>query len=263
MFLVTHNGIIYGEIGRTKRGGTLKHLDIAIVEDNSVERKFLADSIHQWAKDSKCAINLKEYAHAEPLLFRLTQAATFDLFLIDINLSGISGMELAEKLRDVNDKSIIVFTTALRKFIHFGYEVNAYRYLVKPIRYEDLVRVLDYAVDSASNWQKNSFLISTKEKQQRIAFGDIHFIETTKAHWLCLHLKDGTEVFRGNISEICELLPKDRFVRVHRSCIVNLSYVAQIAKGQLTMSDDTILPLSRNYQKEVSMAMISYYGGSL
>jgi two-component system, LytTR family, response regulator len=142
-------------------------------------------------------------------------------------MQQISGLEFA-KLVPMNVK--IIFTTAFKEYAIEAYKVNAFDYLVKPILYEDFMqtcqKVFDHYMqdDTYNPIKRDGFVVVKNESRYtRIPFENILFIESVK-DYVKFHMADGRNIMTlGNLKRLEEKLPREKFRRVHRSFIANLT----------------------------------------
>ena len=167
---------------------------IAICEDNPIHAKILMRMIEKWQeKVSDQVIKTEVFQSAEQFLCSIDEDAqsVFDLAFLDIGLKRMDGMELAKRLREENNHMIIVFTTADALSAPKGYEVEAFRYLVKPLHGDQVEAVLTQVYDKIQmtrNKTKNDALvISYDGESHRIWKQDIYYID------------EGNRIVRTNI----------------------------------------------------------------
>jgi DNA-binding LytR/AlgR family response regulator len=230
-------------------------LSIAIIEDEQPQSDLLKSIASDWANSKSINFSIKCFANAESFLFAY-EDVLFDLLLIDIQMDGISGIELAKKLRQKGDKSEIVFITAIRDYVFEGYDVNALHYLVKPIEQSQIYDVLDKAL-SIKGKEEQYILI----KYKKVASNDIYYLES-RNHYLYYCLIDDSTSVNISITKAMENLP-GTFVQCHRSYIVNLAHTSRITKTDVVMDNGKQIPLSRNRISEVKNAFINYYKGEI
>lgn len=158
-----------------------------------------------------------------------------DILFLAIHMQQISGLEFA-KVVPSNVK--IVFTTAFKEYAIEAYKVNAFDYLLKPIKYEDFMqacqKVFDhYMQDDTYNPIKrdNFIIVRNDSKFIRIPFEKILFVESVK-DYVKFHMEDGHNVMTlGNLKQLEKKLPREKFKRIHRSFIANMSnfdYIQQM-----------------------------------
>lgn len=177
-----------------------------------------------------------------------------DILFLAIHMQQISGLEFA-KVVPTNVK--IIFTTAFKEYAIEAYKVNAFDYLLKPIGYEDFMnsckKVFDrYMQDDAYNpIKRDKFLIVRNDsKYTRIPFDEILFIESMK-DYVKFHLASQQNIIAvGNLKRLEERLPKDKFRRVHRSFLANMSKFDYIERGKLIYGRIGI-PISESFNDEI------------
>ncbi len=170
-----------------------------------------------------------------------------DLLFLDIKMPDISGIEF---FRSLNKKPLVVFTTAYSEHAVAGFELDAVDYLLKPF---SLARFLK-ACNKAQEWlqlrhttdAKPEFIfVKTGYDQVKVDFGDIDYLEAT-GNYVNFVLGDRHVLSRMTITECEELLPVDRFMRIHRSFITAVGKVQKIERHQLTVNG-SILPIGASY----------------
>lgn len=186
-----------------------------------------------------------------------------DAIFADINMPDLSGLDFVKSL---TNPPIIVFTTAYSQYAIDGYKVNAIDYLLKPFGLPEFQQ-------SAAKVKKQYDLIhqhKEKEEEQtddehiegdilfvkvdyrvvRIRISDIKYIES-QSEYLKLHMMEGPSLMvLMSIKRMADLLPKDQFVRIHRSYIVNMNHAIEIARLRIRMDAKTILPIGDSYKDE-------------
>ena len=192
---------------------------------------------------------------AEELLFECEGHMPFDCVFMDIQMKQMSGMECARKIREFDKKVSIVFLTMMKDYVFEGYEVNAVRYLLKPIEVDKCHEVLEL-VESMMK-KEHAYLYVNKTK---IDCEDILYIESF-GHYCSIHGKEIVEV-KTSLADIMKNLP-NIFLQTHRSYIVNLEKVESIVKEGCLLSDNTVIPISRNAQKKVNEAFMEFIKGGL
>ncbi|GHU62015.1 DNA-binding response regulator [Clostridia bacterium] len=233
---------------------------IAVCEDELIQRKLLEDDIRLWAKKNDIEIDLRTYAGAEAFLFQKETNGSVDCLFLDIDMGGgITGLELAQSVRETDSQVTIVFLTALSKYVFSGYKVQAFDYFVKPLKEQDLDRVLKHVSKSIQAVRQDGFFIPSRSEYIHIRYDDVYCFEAN-LHMTKVHTKVGTEQYNAKISYFEELLPKEQFVKTHRSFIVNLRFVRQVMTGAVSMADGQTVPVSRGRQREVDRRMLTYWG---
>ncbi len=178
-----------------------------------------------------------------------------DILFLAIHMQQMSGLEFA-KVVPKNVK--IIFTTAFREYAIEAYKVNAFAYLLKPITYDDFMetcrKVFDvYMQDDAYNpIKRDKFLVVKSDYRYiRVDFDEILFVESVK-DYLLFHLAGKPSISTvGNLKLVEDKLPKDRFARVHRSYIANLSKFDSVERMKIVYGSLAV-PVSDSYKERIT-----------
>lgn len=187
---------------------------------------------------------------AEEMLFECEQYFPFDCIFLDIKMDKINGITLAKKIRSDDQNVIIVFLSSSRDYVFLGYEVNAMRYLLKPLEEKKCFELLDLIEQTLV--KTKPFILINKTK---IYCSNILYIESY-GHYCSIHT-DKTIDLKISIGKLLSQLP-DYFVQTHRSYIVNLEHVESIEKKNCFLSNQVVVPISRNSIKKVNLAFMEY-----
>jgi DNA-binding LytR/AlgR family response regulator len=181
------------------------------------------------------------------------QSCDVDLVLLDIQMPDLTGTELA---RVITGGPKVIFTTAYEKYALEGFRLDAVDYLLKPFSYAEFLRAIQKAerLIGAERSQlpslevSNDFLfIKSESRIRRINFSEVHYIEGLKDYvkiWLMDERKPVLSL--STLKALESRLPSDRFMRVHRSFIVNLETVKVIERGRIVFGEVRI-PVTEQY----------------
>lgn len=177
-----------------------------------------------------------------------------DVLFLAIHMQQISGLEFA-KVVPKNVK--IIFTTAFKEYAIEAYKVNAFDYLLKPIGYEDFMnsckKVFDsYMQDDNYNPIKrdNFLIVKSDYKYIRIPLDSILFVECQK-DYINFRLDDKSCIVTlGNLKHLEERLPKEKFKRIHRSYLANMTKFDRIERGKMIYGPYNI-PISESFGEEI------------
>ena len=184
-----------------------------------------------------------------------------ELVFMDIQMSDLNGLELSRLLPS---ETRIIFTTAFKEYAFESYEVGAIDYLLKPIKYQKFLE----AVSKADKWfamlssedaasrekERKSAFIKVDGELRNIDFDDILYVAGMK-DYVTVHLQsdDRPLVTHITMKAIEDLLPSDRFMRVHRSYIVALDKISAIDSYGDVLIGKTAVPVSDSYRKNVDI----------
>ena len=190
-----------------------------------------------------------------------------DVMFVDINMPDLSGVDF---VRGLENPPMVIFTTAYSEYAIEGFKLDAVDYLLKPFSFDDFQRAVGKArsllelqrlreeqitssVDtSAQGTSENNDCISIKAdyKVSLVKYADIIYIESV-GEYVRLHLTSGSSIMTLlRLKNIESALPSDRFMRVHRSYIVNLGHVAGYARGRVYLDNQEYVPISINYRDQ-------------
>jgi two-component system LytT family response regulator len=173
-----------------------------------------------------------------------------DLIFLDINMPGISGMQLAQSL---SSAPMIIFTTAYSHYAVESYNVGAVDYLLKPIIFERFLTAVDKAIKAGSlqNSSDNDETVYLKSGPQTypVKRRDILYLEKD-GNYMTVHLKDKRILIRENMSGVFDLVPAADFIRVHKSYVVSIRHIGLIEIHQLTINGEKI-PIGDTYRESV------------
>lgn len=226
---------------------------IAICDDDPAQAEALRAAVAAWSKTASCACTTDCYPSAEALWFACADGAPYDIFLLDVEMKAMSGIDFAKRLRRAGSRAELIFVTSHFEFIGEGYEVDALHYLVKPVAPEKLAAVLSRAAERLAI-EPPSFLITVGGETVKLFESDLLYAESF-LHDLVLHTAVRDYRIKENISAFAERLSAD-FFRVHRSYLVNLKAVIRIGRTSLTLSSGAEVPVARGKYDAVNRAFI-------
>jgi DNA-binding LytR/AlgR family response regulator len=174
-----------------------------------------------------------------------------DLIFLDINMPGISGMQLAESL---SPAPMIIFTTAYSHYAVESYNVGAVDYLMKPIVFERFLVAINKAAKAAAiqnSTGNNEITVYLKSGPQTypVRLGDILYLQKD-GNYMTVHLKGKQILIRENMGGVFELVPAADFIRVHKSYVVAIKHITMIEAQQLRIGG-IIIPVGSSYRESV------------
>jgi DNA-binding LytR/AlgR family response regulator len=230
-------------------------LKIAICDDEANQIEYLTDVVTTWAKKNRHAVEIKPYSAARSLLFDYREEKDFDILLLDIEMPGMSGVELAKAVRKETATVQIVFITGYYEYFSDGFDVSALHYLIKPADERKLMPVLDRAVSNLT-YRQRSVLLTSPEGDRKVSLADIEYVESENVH-VAVHTVSGVYRSRISLAKFSEQLD-ETFIKVHRSYIVNLKYVKKITRTDITMVSGNLVPISRGMYDKVHVTLIKF-----
>lgn len=232
-------------------------LNCVIIDDEPLAQELLKSYVEKTSFLRLMGI----YSNAFQAMNELMDKQPVHLMFLDIQMPGISGLEFS---RLVDARTRIVFTTAFSQYALDSYKVNALDYLLKPISYTDFMQSVNKAihwfelqeksrqepVESVSHNQDYIY-VKSDYKLVQIPLEQILYIEGLK-DYIKIHLEGEQKAVLSLLSmkSMEEHLPSDRFIRVHRSFIVQKSKIKVIDRGRIVFNKEYI-PVSESYKQEL------------
>lgn len=243
------------------KGGAavLKPINIGICDDESIQVELFFKYVENWAIKNNRKVNIETFNSAESFHFKWLENKTYDILLLDIEMPGQNGVELAKTIRKKDKDINIIFITARSEFIAEGYEVEAINYLLKPLSEDRLYKCLDRAVEKIPE-KETRILVDIEGETVSIKEKDILFLESL-AHNIEIQTRNKTYNTRMNLSDIEKDLNQDAFIKNHRSYIVNLLHIKRIGKEEIELDNGDNIPMSRRRYKDVNMKFIKFFRG--
>ncbi len=225
------------------------NLSFSICDDNLEHIAEINNTIHQLSGNHN--IKVDSYTTASELLESLEKAksckeALPNFVLVDIELPDIDGIELGKKIKELYPELCLVFITSYVEYAVKGYEAKADRYLLKPIKLEDIESLVnDFSKEQT---KVKRLILKDKEKELLIYVKDIMYISAEDKYTVLY--TDGNRFFDyKSLNDYESLLADYGFYRIHRKYIINMYHHKSLSKGFVTLSNDIVLPISR--RKEV------------
>lgn len=225
---------------------------LAICDDSHADREYVLQMVNRWAAAAGHTVQIDAFSSAESFLFRYAGESDYDILLLDIEMGAMDGVTMAKELRRSNDTVQIVFITGYSDYIAEGYEVAALHYLMKPVKEEKLHSVLDRAAEKLFKNEK-ILHFEVGGEMTRVPIYQIRYADVL-GNYVTIHAQTDITV-KMTLGELEKQLD-ERFYRVGRSIIVNLTQISRVTKSEIKLSDGVALPLPRGAYDGVNRAII-------
>lgn len=215
---------------------------------------------------------LEDYQRARPILEMeihsflsasgiLDTGIPFDIFLLDILMPGLSGIELGRELCVRYPACPILYLTTSRDFALASYRTKAMSYLVKPVDRDELFDALDRAVEHCALVQTQAFPILVEGGIRRVFYHELVCVEAAGRviEYFLLKERVASTTRHRSFAELWELLqPDGRFLLVRRGCLVNMEQVELLSEAGITLTGGQMIPIPRQRRKAVWNAYLEY-----
>ena len=226
---------------------------IAICDDSDADIQYISHIVRRWSEEYGHILQLSAFSSAESFLFHYAEENDYDILLLDIEMGEMDGITMAKELRQDNDTIQIIFITGYSDYISEGYEVDALHYLMKPVKENKLCSVLDRAAEKLSkNERVLNFEISGE--MVRIPVYQIRYAEVA-SNYVTIHALEAFTI-KMTLGDLEKELD-ERFYRVGRSVIVNLTQISRVTKKDIILNDGTAISLPRGAYEGVNRAIIN------
>lgn len=192
----------------------------------------------------------------------LNSNINFDILFLDIELEDISGINVAEHILNCNPNTIIIIVTNYRKYLDAAMDLNALRFIDKPVTQERIASVLEKAVSEINN---GSITIHTKINEiKKIKKSDIVYVEVVRKT-TTFYTKNGIIECNEPITKFRDVLNSSYFAIPHNSYIVNLNYILSYKRDQIQMDYGEVphtISIATRKQPEFKQKFMSFIGES-
>lgn len=236
-------------------------MNIAVCDDEKSQLEYLSNVIKKWSDTMNKPCMLSLFESAEEFWFEYGKNR-FDIAVLDIQMSGQNGMELAKELRKQNDKISIIFVTGISDYIGEGYNVYAINYLLKPIDENRLFEALSAASERNNTLDNKKVVLEIGGETIAVYEDEIEYLEAF-SHSTSIYTESGVLEVQSGMNAVMAKFSADKFVKCHRSYGVNLKCVKLIKKYEVLLDSGKTVPISRRMYNDVNDAFISYYKGKV
>ncbi len=236
-------------------------LRIAICDDDlatvQVHKKLTETCLKQCDSVGEIAI----YTASDSLFYDIVEDHFFfDLILLDIEMPGYTGMEIAKKIKPFLPNIKIIFITSHIEYAIDAFELSIFRYVPK----DDIEKRLPDAIQDAVRFieleEGKSYIIQTNSRLEKIPYKEILYIERDGKN-ASIAVIGGISKVRKSLQQVYEELGTEEFIYIDRGCIVNIIHIMQIKDGMAILKNGKFLPISRSHLQKVK-EQINYYWGT-
>ena len=229
-------------------------LRLAVCDDD----EFVVEQIESYIEKLKeISIIYEVYFSAEEFYSHMSEL-DFDVYFLDIEIADVSGIQLAEKIRQTNQYALVIFMTSYPKYVTDVFDVNTFDFLLKPITFEKFKKVI-YKVSDYIFVSKTNFVFMHNENQYALPYQNIIYIEKIKRK-AYIHT-NSEHMYECNMTmeEILGQLSTGMFAKINRACIVNLSMVDEIIRDEIHLINGETLYIARDYKMLVKEKHLNYF----
>ncbi|GAB0155179.1 LytTR family DNA-binding domain-containing protein [Chryseobacterium sp. Alg-005] len=181
--------------------------------------------------------------------YRILNTRKVDLMFLDVQMPDLDGVNF---LKTLHQKPKTIFTTAYREFAVEGFELEASDYILKPITFERFFKSMERIMRSLSNDRENYIILKSEGVQRKIILNEVLYVES-QGNDIKIVMHNSTVISaKSKIGDLESILSDKGFIRIHRSFIINSSYVTAFNNNEAILETQSI-PVGRSYKKEFDM----------
>lgn len=231
----------------------------AIVEDDATTLKYLKDTMIKEFEKRDTTVAFDSFTSGYRFLEMYKAHYHYDVIFLDIEMPEINGIDVCKKIREFSSDSLVVFISNKEELVFQTFEVQPFRFIRKEA-FENTVTSLVSSI--IGKWKQNK---GTLLQLQETGSNDIYsfsiqhilYIEAQRKDCLIV-TTEGTCTFRCKLMELEEKLTAFRFIKIHRSYLVNYMHIFRIGKSSVILTDGSELPISRGKTEEVKQLFLQY-----
>lgn len=251
----------YGRvIENTKYKGTGKvfvRMKIIVCDDEPFFLDMISEYCDKFVREDKVPVTLLKFTRGEDVLSYYKENKGIDLFVLDIKMKGVDGLQVAEAIRQDGGCTKLVFLTSAIEYAPKGYEFGASRYWMKPLLYEKFrseMRILYKEIQKESG----SYIVENVGTNiEKVYFDDILYIETS-GRKACVHKLRSSYISATKLVAYEQMLD-ERFYRCHAAYIVNMSYISRIEGTGIFLSNKEKIYMSKGRRRGFLTALSEYF----
>lgn len=234
-------------------------IKIAVIDDE----ENMLDIIQQCVKDSvdlKDTIKIYTYTDAETFLEQIDRGFKFQVLLTDIELKGLSGVELGKYVRKNYPKLSLIFLTSHAEFAAESYAIEAYQYILKQDMDDRLPVILNQLIEKIIRESKMYTYVGTSINKQKLYYNDIIYICKDKGGKYVRYIAtNGVYRERTTLNKVLEELQSKEFILVERGYIVNMKHIISMKGNTIYLENKEQVMISRGRYTKVKEQINLYW----
>lgn len=233
-------------------------LRLAIIDDD----RYMLEIIEGMVQDvGSLSVNfsvIEKFTDSEKVLQQIESGQDYHIYIIDIEMPNIDGMQLAGEIRKKQPGAYLIFLTFHEEYAIRGYEVRAYDYILKEAMEKRLILSLQKICREVEEYQGNVYLFRGIDSYEKIPYRDIYYIYKEQKNAVFV-TRNGKKRIRKSLREISEELEADDFMKVDRGYIVNISHIMRMEGKELLLRNGSKVPVSRPHVSQAKAVLYDYW----
>lgn len=233
-------------------------INVAICDDDINAMEEVSTYVSRSLQKLDIQFKITHFNEGQDLIDKITSSEKlYDIIFLDIFMKDSNGINIAREIREFDKDCKIIFITSSNEYAIDSYDVRAIYYILKPINEEKLNNAINIAIESLNKENKH-IIIKNKKGSYRIAYKDILYAES-KARVVNIYDKYGEVIsFYSKLEDFYRSLQDERFLRCHKSFVVNMDYILKIEQKYICMNNNIIIPISSGNVLEIKEKYFKY-----
>lgn len=238
--------------------------NIAICDDDTTFRNVISNIIIDYITNHTVCAKIKQYSNGAFLIDDIEDGFFYDMYILDIEMPGILGTDIAKVVRKYSSDVIIIFVTSYLQYTLESFELGIFRYIPKENINEGLLLALRAGFLKLDCQEGKFYLMSNAKRSNKIFLKEILYIYKDEKNSIFV-LSNQDIKAREPLFEVYRKLPPEDFIQIDRCYIVNIRYIYTIdsVKRLVYLNDGTKLDVSRNRIQEVKQRLNKFWGAKI
>lgn len=238
-------------------------IKIAICDDEEKSVLLHEKIVRECLQEERIGCDITTYTQSRNLLYDITDDGFFyDLILLDIEMPGISGMEIPQQLKGFLPNVRIIFVTSHTEYAIDAFELSIFRYVPKNNLEVKLAAAVTDAAKLIELEAGQEYTIQTASRMEKIPYKDIFYIQRDGKNASIIS-SVGIAKVRKSLQQVFDELNTPEFIFVDRGCIVNIIQIMKISDGMVVLKNGEQLPISRSHLQEVKQKINQFWGAHI
>ena len=233
------------------------YIKIAICDDEMAILNNVTTSVERFIKNNSYKGIVDDFSDGYSLLNKIENSQQYyDIYILDVEMDMINGVEIAKKIRKIQKDALIVFLTGHDTWMPQAFDVQAFNYVLKSNKEDKLEEVLKKALDCIRD-KRTLFYFKQGKNLINIPYKKIYYFESEKRK-VKIILNDIEYSYYDKLDKIQDIVRRDVFIRVHTSFLVNMEHIHKFDGKNITLDNNLIVPVSQKYAYSFNMEFIEF-----
>ncbi|ERI70574.1 response regulator receiver domain protein [Clostridium sp. KLE 1755] len=233
-------------------------IKISIVDDDESFTILLKRKVTDYFEENKQLCQIDTFSNTQLFYYELTEKQHYDICFMDIEMPGINGIQLAEKLREYDKNTYLVFVTSYFEFAAHGYSLKAFDFIQKSLLDEKLSLVLTGIVLEMKRTENRFYCTETDVRLQRIEYKEIIYLYKSNKNTVIVSMEEEIQV-RKPLQTVFQELNSEEFIWVERGYIINLEHIMGMNGRDIRLRNGTVIRAGKARARTIKEAIHDYW----